>query len=263
MSRTVTIWLRLNENSALGSSLLADQPPSARSLVIRLHPSPNGNEESEDFYLPYNPISVQYGQLADEIAQVPRPGTTPIVTFKSHRLMTVDMTFTLARPGDGLVKSVEPDLQALRRFASSSNRLVSLINFDDLVTQPQKYRNMSPESNSEGLFFNIVEFSFDSTRRNISNEITQANCQMSLIENRNPLQNISYIPILKKVTKQPDCKNKKWAKRNPDKCPEDPLKYRGLPLSVIQDHLAALGIDWVKNAKAAQAAIDALARRND
>jgi hypothetical protein len=263
MAKTVTVWLRLNENTSLGASLLAGESASARSLIIRLHPSPTGGEDTEDFYLPYNPISVQYGDLSDEIAQIPRPGTTPIVTFKSHRLMTVNMTFTLAKPGDGLVTSIENDLQALRRFAASSNRLVSLLNFDELLTQPQAYRNMSAEANAEGLFFSIVEFSFESTRRNTLNQITQANCQLSLIENRNPYQNISYIPILKKVRPPKNCKNKKWARRHPEICFPEKINKKGLPLSVIQDHLAALGIDWVKNQKAAQAAIDALARRND
>jgi hypothetical protein len=231
MSNTVTVWIRMAQNTSLAQSLTVATTAATTPLIMRLNPSRSG-ETAEDFVFPYNPISVQYGQLSDEIAQIPRPGTTPIVAFKSHRLMTVDMTFTLAKPGDGLVASVDKDLAALRRFATSSQRLVSLINFDISTKKPMLYRNMSREANVDGLFFSIVDFSFDSTRRNKNNEVTQANCRLSLIENRNPFQDITYIPILKIPKPLKDCKDPEYKKKYPERCPDDEKTItRKLPAS--------------------------------
>ena len=230
-TKTVTVWVRMAKDASLAKSLTVAATGTTTPLIMRLNPSQSG-EIAEDFVFPYNPISVQYGQLSDEIAQVPRPGTTPIVAFKSHRLMTVDMTFTLAKPGDGLVASVDQDLAALRRFATNSQRLVSLINFDISTKQPMLYRNMSREANVDGLFFSIVDFSFDSTRRNKKNEVTQANCRLSLIENRNPFQDITYIPILKIPKRLKNCNDPEYKKKYPERCPdEEKTTVRKLPAS--------------------------------
>lgn len=212
---STTVWVRIDPSVTNAAALTAnDAVPAVVPLVIRLHPQ-SPDEILEDFSLPYNPIQVQYGSFGDEITQIPRPATTPIVAFKSHRLMTIDFTFILAQPGDGLATSVDDKLQILRRFAASGHRVVSLINFDALTNQPHKFRNSFEESRTDGLFFNIVEMSVDVLRRNRNNQISQANISISLVENRNPRINVAYIDPLPAIQPPANCKNGK-KKTRPD-----------------------------------------------
>lgn len=218
MATSVTAWVRINPSSTNASALLSNAAvQTIVPLTIRLHPSKD-TETVEDFQLPYNPLQVSYGDMSDEIAQIPRPGTTPIIAFKAHRLMTVNFSFILAQPGDGLATSVDDKLQTLRKFATSGHRVVSLLNFDSLTNSPNKFRNSTQEKMTDGLFFNIVEMNVESVRRNKNNQISQANVTLSLIENRNPLINITFIPPLATSKYKGDCKRKKYRQKHPNKC---------------------------------------------
>lgn len=215
-----TVWVRIDPARTNAAALAAnDAVPAVTPLIIRLHPNLE-TESVEDFHLPYNPIQVQYGDLGDEITQIPRPATTPIVAFKAHRLLTIDFNFIVAQPGDGLATSVDDKLQILRRFAASGHRVISLLNFDSLTNLPFAFRNASVEARTNGLFFNIVDMSISVVRRNKNNQISQAEVSLSLVENRNPRITIRQINALPLIKINPNCKDKKWAKRNPDKCPK-------------------------------------------
>lgn len=223
MPKTTTVWVRLKTDNT--DSLLEQQNLNGSlPLILRMRGSDSALDE--DFIFPYSPREINFGALADETTQLSRPGTTPIIAFKSHRLMTVDFTALIAHPLDGLSQSVDKEIFALRRFASSSDKVFELKNYDLLTSAAFAYRNMS-ESKNTGLFFSITEMSIAVVRRNKDNEITQANVTLSLIENRNPKINIAYIPPLPVKVEQKKCKNKKWAKKNPTKCKkkeEDPPK---------------------------------------
>lgn len=214
MANTVTVWLRLNQNFD-ASVALNDEPQGVIPLVMRMRGDSAANDE--DFVFPYNPREFNLGQLSDETAQIARPATTPILAFKSHRLMTVDFTALIAHPGDGLVSSVDKELQVLRKFASSSDKVFELLNYDIFTNTPFKYRNMSTERNN-GLFFSITEMSINVVRRNRLNQITQANVSISLIENRNPKMNISFITPLAPVKENDKCKSQKNKNKNKNNC---------------------------------------------
>jgi hypothetical protein len=132
--------------------------------------------------------------------------------------MTVNFSFILAQPGDGLATSIDDKLQILRKFAASGNRVVSLINFDSLTNTPFKFRNSTQERLTDGLFFSIVEMNVESVRRNKNNQISQANVTFSLIENRNPLINVAFIPPIKLSRPKKRCKDKTFRKNNKEKC---------------------------------------------
>jgi len=202
-------------------------------------------ENTITFAFPYNPIAITYNQLSDEIAQIPRPGTTPLVFFKAHRLLTVDITFTLAVPGDGLVQSVDGEIGVLRTMAGNSHRVVQIFNYDGMLRAPFPYRNMSKEASVTGsfqdLFFTIVDFSLDSVRRNKNNQITQANCRLSLIENRNPFQNVTAIPKLQKPERNKKCPEWKVCcpKKYKTNCPDPTKEPPSEPWSVTASRIAA------------------------
>lgn len=203
---TVDFWVRINPAATNAAAFRRNESvPAIVPLIIRLHPA-NPGEVIEQVALPYNPIQVRYGNLADEITQIARPATTPIVAFRQHRLMSIDFTFVMAQPGDGLATSMDEVLQILRKFAASGHRVISMVNFDSLTHSPYKYRNLSPESRADGLFFHISDMSIESTRRNKNNQISQANVTMSLIEVRNPKVTVASIPVLNDRTENINCK---------------------------------------------------------
>lgn len=246
MANTVTVWLRLN-NDFDASVALNDEPQGVIPLIMRMRGDSAVNDE--DFVFPYNPREINLGQLSDETAQIARPATTPILAFKSHRLMTLNFTALIAHPGDGLVTSIDKELQILRKFASSSDRVFELVNYDIFTNTPFNYRNMSIER-SNGLFFSITEMTINVTRRNRLNQITQANVEISLIENRNPKMNIAFITPLTPVKESDNCRNAAYKKKNPTICknvgadtkpPVDPLS---LALKTQAARMLALSKQW-------------------
>jgi len=255
-----SLTIRMNANTSLGELLLGVPSGFSKPLTLVMHPEQGRTDPEVRFVFPYNPISITYNQLGDEVAQIPRPGTTPLVFFKAHRLMSVDITFTLAVPGDGLVQSVDEHIEVLRSMAANSQRVIQILNYDRMLTTPHAYRNMSKEQSATGvftdLFFSIVELNVDSVRRNKLNQVTQANCRLSMIENRNPFQNITAIPKLEKPPPKPDCPHwkkccpKKYAKECPDKEKVPP----SIPISELIIKAAAAGIDIVRRANETQAA---------
>ena len=214
MSKTVTVWVRLNQDFD-ASVALNDEPQGVISLVMRMRG--DSAADDEDFVFPYNPREFSLGALSDETAQIARPATTPILAFKSHRLMTVSFTALIAYPGDGLIASVDKELQVLRKFASSSDKVFELLNYDIFTNTPFKYRNMSVERNN-GLFFSISDMTINVTRRNRLNQITQANVDISLIENRNPKMNIAFITPLAPIKETDRCKEAKFKREHKELC---------------------------------------------
>ena len=214
MAGTVTVWVRMRD-SGEEADRLQSSIPGALPLILRMRSS--NPAEEQDFVFPYSPREMSIGQLADEMVQIPRPGTTPIVAFKSHRLMTLDFTALIAHPGDGLIRDVEKEIFNLRSFASSSNKVFQLINYDVFTQEPYVFRNMSEERVS-GLFFSITDMGVEVTKRNKDNLITQANVRISLVENRNPRINVVLIPPLVLTRQNPNCTKPKYAKKHPEKC---------------------------------------------
>ena len=153
-------------------------------------------------------------------------------------------------------------------MAQNSQRVIQVLNYDGLLRNPFPYRNMSPERSITGsnqdLFFTIVEFSLDSVRRNKNNQITQANCRLSMIENRNPFQNITAIPKLDRPPRNPGCPE--WKICCPRKfkknCPETTKIPPVEPISEKQDRIAANNVDSIGKEQDQQAFLKRLQEQN-
>lgn len=218
---------RLGAN-ALGS--FVDQRNSDPQKVIttnpfmRLLPEPGGQSDQRvyDFYFPFVPQAIDYNDLSDEIAEIQRAGTTPIVTFRAHRLMKVSMEFLVAVPYDGLILDVEDSLQILRYFATNSQRSVVFYYMDSLLTNGYLYRK-GPFGRPPA--FTITELSINARQRNSLGKITQAVVRLSLVENQNP-------DIV--VTKVPPFRKRKPPKR-PPKTPKPPKTDRSKEYSTKAD----------------------------
>ena len=217
MATSVTVWVRLKDPTP-EADRMQSAIPGALPLILRMRSSDNKTEE--DFVFPYSPREINVGKLSDEMVQIPRPGTTPIVAFKSHSLMTVEFTALITHPGDGLIQSVDNELFALRRMASSSDKVFQLLNYDIFTNSPFTFRNMSTEK-LQGLFFSITEMSVEVTRRNKDNKITMANVKISLVENRNPNINLALIPPLSFTRPVKTCKDKIYRDNHKKLCKQD------------------------------------------
>ena len=239
----VNVYVRLKDTT-FEANRINEVTGSAPPLILRMLTGDSNSDR--DFIFPYSPREINVGKLSDEMVQIARPGTTPIVAFKSHNLMTIDFTALIAYPGDGMIKDVEMEMYALRQMASSSNRVFQLLNYDIFTYFPFTYRNMSAERQSS-LFFSITEMSVDVLRRNKENKITSANVKISLVENRNPKINITLIPPLRFTRPKENCKNATFAKNNKSKCkPKKTDPPEGTPISGFSVASAGEGLDAVK-----------------
>ena len=181
-------------------------------------------DEFYDFYFPFSPGEISYEQLSNEIVEVPRAGRTPLVMYKSQKLMKLSFEFMLAVPFDGMVESVAGSIELLRQMATNTTRSIQFFNFDDMLTK-SLFLSKAPVASfslteTTNRFF-IADLTISSIRRNANNQITNANVSMSFIENRNPDITIVDIPKFKKTTVltcPQQCKKENKTKAKRDKC---------------------------------------------
>ena len=190
-----TAILRLSRLRADLSVAYVSNSESARETpFMRLLPAET-SDDIYDFYFPYTPQNISFSELSDEVVEIPRAGTTPIVAFKSHRLMKVSFEFLVAVPYDGLLIDVERSLKILRLFSTSSHRSVQFFHLDELLMGGWRYRNGTANVAPN---FNIVEMSITARQRNSLGKITQAVVNVTLVENQNPNIAVVRIPPFRK-----------------------------------------------------------------
>jgi hypothetical protein len=189
--------------SALGSNIRTDfittQNPLGVTAVttnpfMRLLPTV-ATETTYDFYFPFAPQGISYTDLSDEVSEIPRAGTTPLVTFTSHKLMKISFEFLVAIPYDGMDINIEASLNLLRIFATSSHKNIVFFNMDSFMAAAWQYRR-GPVAGA--LYFTITDMSFDARQRNSFGRITQAIVNISVIENQNPSMTVVKVPPFKK-----------------------------------------------------------------
>lgn len=165
------------------------------------------------FQFKYPPTNIQFDSLSPEWVEVERPGLVPIVGLRQYRLMRVQFEFLISNPFDGIWYPIDDELLLLREIASATDP-VFFQSMDKLMSTPVDLPG-SNRKNASGLFFRIVDLSINSLRRNTNNEITAAQCSITLQEDFNlaikavSMPAISYPPILKprvpKTQEKPAC----------------------------------------------------------
>ena len=166
------------------------------TAFIRLLPI-QGNDTIYEFHFPFSPINISYDGLANEIAEIDRPGATSILAFKKHQLMKVSFDFVVAVPYDGIKTSVDSDLFILRTMAEHTTRPVRVFNLDQMFerTSRRRYQPANTRHRSYLTKFRIAELNVTSVKRNMKGEITQADCKITLIEDVNPKIDVALIPM--------------------------------------------------------------------
>ena len=165
------------------------------TAFIRLLPIQE-NDTIYEFHFPFSPINISYDGLANEIAEIDRPGATSILAFKKHQLMKVSIDFVVAVPYDGINTSIDSDLFLLRTMAEHTTRPVRVFNLDQMFqrTSQRRYQPTNTRHTSYQTKFRIAELNVTSAKRNMAGEITQADCKITLIEDVNPKIDVALIP---------------------------------------------------------------------
>ena len=179
-------------NQYYDSSRISGTEATRTNAYMRLlGESGNASPTLYDFFFPYTPQNIQYSDMSDEVAEIPRAGTTPLVAFKSHKLMRVSFEFLVAVPYDGMTIDVENSLNILRTFSTNSNRSVVFYHFDQLLMAGWQYRRGPSDRPPH---FTIVEMNISAKQRNSLGRITQAVVNMTFVENHNPLITVVKVP---------------------------------------------------------------------
>lgn len=146
----------------------------------------------------YAPVQVEFSDLAASYNEIRRPGTFPILDMEGRRLMKASFAFrAVDRQSRGLV-DIEPELNLLRTMATL-DAPVFFVNSETLMRYPLgAFALVDPGSL---IFWRINELSITSVQRQEmrtagKNAITQADCQISLIENRNPVIDPVVLPLV-------------------------------------------------------------------
>ena len=143
---------------------------------------------TREFIFPYAPVEVSYTGLSRQYTELNRPGDFALLDSVAPQLMKVAIQFRVADPKTHGQASIESDLDNLR--------IISLLTGPILITNMDGYlsRPIAPTAEFKGLrlaFFRMTELTVNVKRRNRNNEATQADCQMTLTEDRNP-----YVPVV-------------------------------------------------------------------
>lgn len=187
-TRVVTI-----QRSNISNAINLDE--NRTTAFMRLLPI-QSNDTIYEFHFPFSPINISYDGLANEIAEIDRPGATSILAFKKHQLMKVSFDFVVAVPYDGINTSIDSDLFLLRTMAEHTTRPVRVFNLDQMFerTSRRRYQPANTQHRSYQTKFRIAEFNVTSVKRNMAGNITQADCKITLIEDVNPKIDVALIP---------------------------------------------------------------------
>ena len=143
---------------------------------------------ARDFVFPYAPVEVSYTGLSRQYTELNRPGDFALLDSVAPQLMKVAIQFRVADPNTHGQASVEAQLDNLRQISLVPGTII-VTNMDAYLSRP-----IVPTTTYLGMrlaVFRITELSVNVKRRNRNNEATQADCQMTLTEDRNP-----YVPVV-------------------------------------------------------------------
>jgi hypothetical protein len=144
------------------------------------------------YFFPYAPVQFEFSNLGNEFVQIERPGNHPLLVYKAPKLVQVSFSFLAIdrlniyeKAGEA---SIEKDLAFLAkmaaldapiRFSGSTFLTVVARHFGDVSSTPRSWK--------------MTEFSINVRRKTSDGDASQAECSVTLIEDRNP--NISVVSL--------------------------------------------------------------------
>lgn len=156
------------------------------------------------YAFPYEPLNIEISNIANEYSTIERPGDFPLVEYRGPQLQQVSFSFlAVNRYSHGLI-SIEPQLLFLNKFAALNAPI--MISGTGHLLESLKRTTTTKSFRS----WRISEFSISTLRKNDQSKITQAECSITLIEDRNPtlatelIPRIVYTEIPIEVSKKPN-----------------------------------------------------------
>ena len=141
-----------------------------------------------DFVFPYAPVEVSYTGLSRQYTELNRPGDFSLLDSVAPQLMKVAIQFRVADPKTHGQASIESQLDNLRLISLFPGTII-VTNMDGYLSRP-----IAPTVEYLGMrlaVFRITDLSITVKRRDRKNQATQADCQLTLTEDRNP-----YVPVV-------------------------------------------------------------------
>jgi|SRR6478735_2149501 len=167
------------------------QGTSAGYSAARAHLVQVGGSNSDIVYhFPYSPVEVSYQNLSAEYEEIQRPMDYAYVARRAPQLTRVSFEFRVAdRPSHG-ADPILRDLEVLRRMASADVP-VALIGVGDWMFNSDNWDRAQITGVRGQALFRIMEMGVTVVKREVrSNNPTQADCSVTLIEDRNPVFNV-------------------------------------------------------------------------
>jgi hypothetical protein len=146
------------------------------------------------YRFPYAPVETSYESLSSEYEEIKRPNDYSYITRRAPQLARVTFEFRVAdRPSRGAEPIIE-DLSVLRAMAIDDVP-VAIVGFGEFLYDGEARSLPLQTGQRSRSLFRIMEMGITVVQRSPeNNEPTQADCRITLIEDRNPVFNIVELP---------------------------------------------------------------------
>lgn len=163
----------------------------AKAHIIQV----SGRSDDMVYHFPYSPVEVSYENISAEYEEIQRPSDYSFVARRAPQLTRVSFEFRVAdRPTHGY-DPILRDLEVLRRMAVADVPIM-LVGMGDWMFNGDNWDRVQVTGVRGQALFRIMEMGVTVVKRDpLSNDPTQADCSVTLIEDRNPVFNVT--PLLR------------------------------------------------------------------
>jgi hypothetical protein len=132
---------------------------------------------------PYTPVEIDFSDLSSDYVEIDRPGDYKLIERRGPQLARASFTFLVADRASNGLRSVEGDLAWLARMVNTDGPVAFAGLGSALTNGPAGVR-----------LWRVTDFSVKVRRRNPSDQISQAECQITVTEDRNPAIAVATLP---------------------------------------------------------------------
>lgn len=140
------------------------------------------------YAFPYEPNGIEISSVSSEYVTIERPGNYPLVEYRGPQLQEVSFSFIATDRLSHGKRSIEAQMRFLSKFAAL-NAPIMLSGIGELMETVKK---SSTAANLRS--WRISDFSITIVRKNEASQVTQAECKVTLLEDRNPSLPTELIP---------------------------------------------------------------------
>lgn len=146
--------------------------PKGKSRMVALL----GANVNLTYVFPFTPTQIEFSDLSNNYTEIERPGNFKLIERRAPNLTRVSFSFLAVDRDSQGKRSIENQLRFLNRI-STANAPIAFAGMGGLLGL-----------NHQGTYrlWRITDFGFTVTRKNEKNDVSQAECRITLVEDRNP-----------------------------------------------------------------------------